>query len=333
MIYNYKDICMLHLEVSSLCNAECPLCPRSFNGYPLNTDYIEHNMTLESCQKIFVPQFVQQLNKILLNGNFGDMVMNPETVDIIRYFRTVHPNVKIHISTNGGARSSKFWQDLAELDCEIAFCLDGLEDTHSLYRRNTLYSTVLRNAQTFIAAGGQAHWKMIRFDHNQHQIESARQLSQQLGFTYFNLVDDGRDTGPVFDREKKVTHILGDYRDSLDFDTLLERQTRSVKLNNFGAPAKQIVCKVQKDKSIYVNSLGEVYPCCWLGFNPKTYGKDYQYLRHAGQQLQNLINDNDAEQVGLESAMTWFDQVSQSWDKFDYEQGQLLICNNTCGVK
>jgi MoaA/NifB/PqqE/SkfB family radical SAM enzyme len=332
MIYNYRDIRILHLEISSLCNAECPLCPRNFNGYPLNTDYIEHNMTLAECKKIFVPQFVQQLTEILINGNFGDMVMNPETVDIIQYFKTANPDLKIHISTNGAARSSKFWQDLAELNCEVAFCLDGLEDTHSLYRRNTLYSTVLRNAQTFITAGGQAHWKMIQFDHNRHQIDSARLLSQQLGFVYFNLITSGRDTGPVFDREKKITHILGDYRGSLDFDTLLARQNLPLRLNNVAPPAKQIACKVQKDKSIYVNSLGEIYPCCWLGFNPKTYGNNHQYLRHANQQLQNIIHDNETKQVGLELAMSWFDQVAESWHKPSYEQGQLLICNHQCGV-
>ena len=52
--------------------------------------------------------------------------------------------------------------------CEIEFALDGLEDTHSMYRQNTNWRTVIRNAETFISAGGYAIWKFIKFKHNQH---------------------------------------------------------------------------------------------------------------------------------------------------------------------
>ena len=46
-MYKIQDITRLHLEVSTLCNARCPQCPRNFRGYPYNDGYPETNLTLE----------------------------------------------------------------------------------------------------------------------------------------------------------------------------------------------------------------------------------------------------------------------------------------------
>jgi MoaA/NifB/PqqE/SkfB family radical SAM enzyme len=137
----------VHLEISSLCNARCPLCYRNFHGYPHNDGYVETNFSLDNAKHIFSPNFLQQLQEILINGNFGDAVMNPETPDIIEYFRSQNAYLKIDISTNGSARSKSFWQRLAKVGAAVQFCLDGLEDTHHLYRQNTNWRTILKNAR------------------------------------------------------------------------------------------------------------------------------------------------------------------------------------------
>ena len=69
--------------------------------------------------------------------------MNPESLDIVAWFREHNPTMKIDISTNGGARDKQFWQDLAKYDPILLFCIDGLEDTHAIYRQNTVYDTVI----------------------------------------------------------------------------------------------------------------------------------------------------------------------------------------------
>ena len=57
----FEDIRHVHLEISSLCNASCPWCPRTFWGYPYNGGYPEVNLTLDMSKKIFTPEFLQQL--------------------------------------------------------------------------------------------------------------------------------------------------------------------------------------------------------------------------------------------------------------------------------
>jgi MoaA/NifB/PqqE/SkfB family radical SAM enzyme len=335
MLARFQDARQLHLEVSSLCNAECPLCPRNFHGFALNLGYTEHNMTLAECQQIFSPEFVGQLKSLLLNGNFGDMLMNPETADIVEYFRVNNPDLTVKINTNGGARNSDFWSRLAQLKCQVHFCLDGLEDTHSIYRRNTVYRTVLKNADTFIQAGGHAVWRMIRFDHNAHQIDQAKQLSKQLKFKEFVLIDQGRNTGPVFNNKKELVYVLGNYTGETDLDKKLnanqERHDKHTDFKNFSTTADAIDCVVATERSIYVNSLGEVYPCCWLGMNPLTYGRGNLWQYYANKQLKPLVKNNNALENGPEQATQWFEQVENSWHLDTVEQGKLLTCTNQCG--
>ena len=326
----YHDIKHIHLEISSLCNARCPLCPRNFHGYPYNDGYIERNLTLQEVKHIFQPTFIKQLTGIMINGNFGDCVMNTETPDIIEYFKTHSPNIKIDVSTNGGARPKQFWQRLAELDVHVLFALDGLADTHSIYRQDTVYETVLKNAKTFIEAGGQATWKIIPFDHNQHQIEACQELSKQLGFSDFILTDQGRDTGVAVDKKGKVVNVLGKPK-KINFEQLLQsKKTDEVVLEDLNPVVKNITCEVKKSKSIYVTSTGEVYPCCYTGFYPRTYGHG-QYYEVVNQQLRDIIKPNNALETSLQESITWFDSVEESWNKSNFKQGRLLICNDVCG--
>lgn len=340
MIYKFEDIIHLHLEISSRCNAACPLCPRTFWGYPLNQGYVEHDMTLDEAKKIFSKKFLMQLKNIVINGNFGDAVMNPDTVDICRYFKESNPDIKINISTNGGARDQDFWIDLAKAGIEVFFCIDGLEDTHSIYRRNTVFSTVIKNAKTFINAGGAAGWKMIKFEHNIHQVEECRKMSQDIGFNIFLLVDDGRDNGPVFNKKKELVFTLGPSKWQGDsgfeflyrgnFDTNLQESAHQNLLKHISI--KEIQCEVSLSKSIYVSSTGDVFPCCYTGFSPGTY-KSNNDVGLGMQQISKIMYDNNALKNGLEQCISWFDRIEDSWQKPSFIEGRLITCNQSCGGK
>jgi MoaA/NifB/PqqE/SkfB family radical SAM enzyme len=333
---SYQDIRDVHLEISSLCNASCPWCPRTFWGYPYNGGYPEVNLTLEHTKKIFTKEFLTQLTSIQINGNFGDIVMNPEGPDIVDYFYNQNPNLIVSISTNGGAKDQIFWTRLALSGATVMFCLDGLSDTHHLYRQNTVWDIVIRNAKTFIAAGGRAVWKMIKFDHNRHQIDKCRELSQQLGFADFQLIDEGRNTAPVFDRTGTLTHVLGNYTGEKDFKVLLHKKTTNqILLENIlpgRTPANSVVCKTKRLRSIYISSTGDVSPCCWTGFYPKTYGAG-QYHEAANAQIIPLISKNNALEYTLEECIEWFKSIENSWKIDNYEQGRLVICDDVCGQK
>lgn len=326
-MYSLDQIKHLHIELSSLCNAQCPLCPRNAYGYKHNFGYIERNLTLEDVKKIFPIEFIKQLKEILINGNFGDMVMNPETPDIVHWFRQHNPSAYIYISTNGGARDQEFWETLAALECRIYFCIDGLEDTHSIYRRNTVFNTVIQNAKTFIKAGGYAIWKFIQFDHNAHQAYDAKIKSRQLGFEEFTIVDQGRSRGPIFNNDGKYIGSLGEPYDYYSDELLQWTITDNHEDQKINEPKKTITCEVADSKSIYVDSTGDVYPCCYVGFAPRT----FRGMRtEVNLNLIPLLGPNNAIENDFASCMDWFGNVEASWDK-EWHENRCLICNETCG--
>jgi MoaA/NifB/PqqE/SkfB family radical SAM enzyme len=330
----FEDIRDVHLEISSLCNAACAWCPRTFWGYPYNGGYPEVNLSLDQCGKIFQPSFLNQLTSININGNFGDIVMNQEGADIVEYFYHHNKKIKISISTNGGARNPKFWQRLAKTGAQVSFCIDGLEDTHHLYRQNTIWKQVIKNARTFINADGYAVWKMVRFKHNKHQVDDCKLMSQNLGFRDFKLIIEGRDTAPVFDSHGNLTHVLGDYQGETEFKILFHRKkTDDVILQDIigdRIPKKTVTCETKKFKSIYIAANGDVSPCCYTGFYPKTYGHG-QYHQAANSQLTPMIAKNNALEYPLEQCIEWFSEVEKTWKIDSYQLGRLVICDDICG--
>ena len=327
---DYQAIRNVHLEISTRCNAACPDCPRNFRGVDILETYPVLDMKLDQAKKIFTVPFLKQLDKLLINGNYGDFVTAQDGLEIVEYFKESNPRLQIEISTNASARP-KIWQRLGELGIKIDFRLDGLEDTHHLYRQNTDWNLVISNAKKFIDAGGYAIWAMIKFSHNQHQVDTARAMSIELGFKEFQLIDAGRDTMPVFNSDKTLSHIIGNYTDITDFDELLSRSKtylvdpggtiRAEKAN------RRIDCYAKKQKEIYISANGEVYPCCWLGFYPT-----YNAGRTSNPQLVPIMSKNNALEYGIEEAIKWFNGIEATWDR-SVPEGKIFACNETCGVR
>jgi len=323
----------LHMEFSSICNARCPLCPRNLYGYPYNRGYVETNLNLELIKKSFSPNFIQQLDDgILLNGNFGDFTANLESLPILEYFKSCKSDLRIEISTNGSARNAKFWKELGKLsNTTIDFCLDGLVDTHHLYRQDTDFNKILQNAQYYMSTGGKAIWKMIEFHHNKHQIEDCRTMANNLGFIEFRLENHGRDTGPVFDREGNLVHIMGNHDGHTNIKDIIEFQKDPNKKYRYPSysPNKSSRCITKNQSSIYIAADGKVYPCCYMGFNPLTYKEGYHGFLNT--QIAPLIGNNDLHTTDLETAISWFYRVESSWTKTNIEEGRVLQCDVACG--
>jgi MoaA/NifB/PqqE/SkfB family radical SAM enzyme len=328
----YEEIQHVHLELSTRCNAACPECPRNLQGINgIIDDFPICDLTLSQAKRIFTLPFLQQLQVILINGNYGDFITCIEALSIIEYFRNANSNLQITIQTNGSGQP-KIWQKLAELNVHVQYNIDGNKDTNHLYRQNTNFDLIIKNAKTFIDAGGHAVWRLIKFDFNKTQLEEIQQLSQTLGFKDFFVIDDGRDSYHVFNKDRTYNFSVGNPNQPKDFQQLVDMY-HSTKTSDKTAmykniQAKKINCKARKEKSIYVAANGEVYPCCWTGFFPKM-----NYRKLGNDQLRNLLKyqNNNAIDVGLENAVKWFNDLESTWQISSVLEGKNYICNETCG--
>jgi MoaA/NifB/PqqE/SkfB family radical SAM enzyme len=328
-----EDIREINIELSSRCNARCPLCIRNFHGFPHNTGYEETDLSLARLKEIVPESVVTQLDHVMVNGDYGDMLMNPETPDILAWFRqhgrkettdghNIQRGLIIDVFTNGGARGREFWEALGKLDLDVNFCIDGLEDTHHLYRQNTLYETVIRNAGYYMAAGGRAHWCMTEFDHNRHQIDQARERSTKLGFHRFFTRYTGRDAGPVYDQQGKKVFVLkqetaNGYQLPDQITTeWVNQQDRNPKV----IPHKKITCEALTvwPVSVYIAADGTLDPCCLIG----------NYTKPNNNWDQNDLSLLRRENIDtLEKNVAWFNRVIETFGT----DGQLNVCNIYCG--
>lgn len=195
MLYKYNDIKTLHLEVTDKCNAACPMCARNINGGEDNPQLPEVELTAVDVETMFPIEFVKQLERMYMCGNYGDPIAAKDTLEIFQYFRLHNPKMTLSLHTNGSAKSTEWWTQLANVlgpKGYVVFSVDGLEDTNHLYRQNTVFSKIMTNAQAFIDAGGRARWDYIVFAHNEHQVDEAEALATKMGFEKFQFKKSAR---------------------------------------------------------------------------------------------------------------------------------------------
>lgn len=326
-----NEIRRVHIELTTRCNARCPMCMRNYRGYDYNSGYPDTELGLVEIKNILNPEFLSQLELVNFNGNLGDFALSSAGLEIVEYI-TSH-NVKVNINTNGSLRGPNWWKRLALPGVTIGFAIDGLEDTHSLYRQDTDWKRVIENARAFINAGGQAVWRFVPFDHNRHQEETCRQMAKDMGFVGFENIWDGRDRGPVFSRSGEYSHYLGqnEFKDGIvaPVKELLQGHIQWFEVSKNSIPQDkpniEYACKHLKNKEIYIAADGTVYPCCFLGFYPTQ-------MHHAGNtQIKEIVKENNALKYSLEHCLSWFEQVENSWQQSSIATGRLYTCVTSCG--
>lgn len=338
----FADISRIQIELTTRCNARCPMCMRNYRGFEFNSGYPNCELGLSDIQHILSPQVLASVMQpkttgyknfqgISFNGNLGDFASARDAAEIVEYL--VSQSVPVHINTNGSLRNTAWWSRLALPGVTVGFALDGLADTHSLYRQDTDWHKIIANAQAFISAGGRAVWRFVPFDHNRHQEAECRQLAKDLGFVNFENIYDGRDRTPVFTRAGEYSHHIGakfNADDSVPNVNELVRghvtwfNVKTVQSSKDVTPLN-LQCIHKINREIYIAADGTVYPCCYLGFYPAT-------MTHPGNdQLQPLVQENNALIYDLEHCMNWFDQVEQTWAKESIADGRLYACVNSCG--
>lgn len=193
--FNYNELSQLHIELTNACNAACPMCTRFHVNSPLvRPDLTIDQITIEKFKKYFPPEVIKKLEIILFCGVHGDPGMAKDLYEICEYIAETNPNTAVRMNTNGGMRKPDFWKKLGELFAKqrqdhwrwiVTWSIDGLKDTNHLYRRNVVWENLMANAKAFIDAGGFADWDYLIFKHNEHQLDEAKALAEDMGFMRF----------------------------------------------------------------------------------------------------------------------------------------------------
>ena len=72
-----------------------------------------HGFQTVNFMYLFYPKLLQNLETLVLNGNFGDSIMNKQFREIISYVKEHGTKVLIH--TNGGIHNDAYWSDVGRI--------------------------------------------------------------------------------------------------------------------------------------------------------------------------------------------------------------------------
>ena len=360
--FDYFKIDEYQLEITTYCNAACPQCPRNISGGSVNPHMPLCHLSRETIDRAFTLELCKRTRQIFFCGSYGDPIVHPDFLNILRDFRSKNPKLWLYIHTNGGVHDTAWWAELAEIlngYGKIDFGIDGLEDTNHLYRRGVKFDIAINNAQAFIQAGGKAQWNYIVFKHNEHQIETARLLSEIIGFEKILFRGTGRFLNHATLEESETWDVVPkrDEPYQLEVSTLDEYRNASMKrLDDLKEEYPNIrdyfdttpvKCDACVGNKVSITAEGLVLPCNFFEHNlydarfrdrsiaPGSHDLHFvdgenQVAKFVDQYRGELdIHANSIEQI---FSSNFWNTLVTSWDK-TLDEGRIFECAFTCGQK
>jgi MoaA/NifB/PqqE/SkfB family radical SAM enzyme len=359
--FDYNSIDEYQIEITTYCNAACPQCSRNNNGSGVNPYMSLEHLSRDVLDSAFTEELCNRLRQVFFCGSYGDPIMHPHFLDMLRDFRRKNPTLWLYFHTNGGVHDADYWREVSEIMAgygQIDFGIDGLEDTLDIYRRNVKFDRVISNARAFIDAGGRAQWNFIVFRHNQHQVDIAKSMSQRLGF--FNFL--ARRTGRFFHHahEEELAFWPINNKQGVAVGRIEppdNPEWRNASTARLPQLKKQyndlaeyfdtttITCDALMGRKVAINVEGLVLPCNFFNHNlydARFYedvlpGANRLHYQDGHNQVRNFLEHYGLDRLDIHQhslqeifdCRMWDDLVT-SWSK-TRQQGRLFECAMTCG--
>lgn len=339
-----KVVNNLQIDISSHCNARCGACVRNVDGDETKKEVLLEHFDLDVWTRL-VTQDIRgwYIVELTLNGNWGDPMMHPHLVQMLDIYSRHHPESALYIHTNGSLRSTKFWSELGKTcrqfsNHKVVFAVDGLADTHSIYRRKTDWNKIIENSRAFCAAGGRGSYTMTLFEHNRHQVQQVEQLAEQNGCVDFTLrhshgdnlaivtVDGSYDIHACYDiaEYQKVFAAA----DDLPAGDLRDRNVYMDLNDKIREHEHESKCPWYNEGKIQIDPWAKVWPCCHVSL----YGihiDNHDIDLMVDSSFLVARQENDLKKYTLDEILSndWFKKVEDKVDGAKWKQ-----CRDICGV-
>ncbi len=298
----------IQIELSSKCNHLCPSCIRTdFKTLRHTNPLLEvgQEMPMETITKVIESQFFKErVLEVEFCGTVDEPFAHTKFLQILKSFVNEKPEIKISIHTNGSLQNPEYYQELAQVlvrtspESVVRFSIDGIGETHSIYRFGGNYEKVITNLKAFIDKGGRAIWQTVVFPWNENQIEEMEQIAKTLGCVGFFARPDRTNASKW--GEEKIKSLR------YDKSTLQSKPSTGDQdyLDGiFNSLTNKTSC-VYKDtrKMFFISWDSRIWPCCF-----------WSNIRY-----ENLIKREALEATLFEKYETNFNSIN------DFEVDQIL---------
>ncbi len=252
-----SNINIIELELTTLCNADCPLCYRNYKAFK---SHYPKTISRPIDEVINQLNEYPNLNEIRLVGSISEPTLYDKFFELVKYI--VNRNIKIEICTNGDTNNPKWWKELGNIlkkTDDVFFSICGsTQELHNIYRKGTKLKNILVNAEAFRSSGNQNDFaQCIRFEYNDENFNSK----------------DFKDTISVFSNiywtETFLSKDPNIYINTLNLDKLnpmKSKQDKYYKMDKFSKVLfergkSETICQSINEKSIQLDINGNIYPC------------------------------------------------------------------------
>jgi radical SAM protein with 4Fe4S-binding SPASM domain len=279
---------ILNIEPGNICNLHCPLCPTGANEPGLSKGYMDFGL---------FKSIIDEIGKGLVSINlysWGEPLLNKNLVEMIEYAKKANSNVRITTSTNLNIADRALLKRLiaSGIDEIIVSCDGACEDTYRKYRVGGHFELVIENMKYLVKAKNELGkntkivWNFLVFKHNEHEVEKARQMAQQIGVDFrVGLM-----------RTSMKDEILKPHKQAIEKDKewIPDNPLYSAYDKEICLPKKNIRTCRKPWQEISVNWDGKVFACCAI------YEEKYNFGNIKEDSLKGIWNNKMFQQARRE---------------------------------
>lgn len=254
------------LDTNNICNLKCPLCPSRIN----KLKYKKGSMSFDTFKTII--NKMPSLKEISFY-NWGEPFLNPHIFDMLKYAED--NKIKTILSSNLSLqKDEEFFKKIIQSRLNtLIVSLDGAsQESYSKYRIGGNFDLVISNVKklTTIKRYLQSSvpiiiWQFIVNRYNEHEIEQAKKMADNLGILFMTakigLSDDLPDLNFGEDVEVRKNYWLPKNREYI-YQYYIGRHKY---------PLYETTCK-QLFRTLIINYDGKVFPCCWVTNEDNSFG-------------------------------------------------------------
>jgi pyruvate-formate lyase-activating enzyme len=237
-----------HIETTNICTLKCPRCSR--------TKFIEQFPGQWKNQQLNLDDLIKFIDIPLTNkkfelcGDYGDPIYYDRLFELVKWIKENGASIFLH--TNGSYKTKAWWEELTyymdHKDC-VVFGIDGVPENFTNYRINADWNSIKVGIEVTTKTVNTV-WQYIPFRYNIDYIDKAEQLSKELGFTEFKILQSSRWDG-VDDTLRPDKKFIQSDNNQINFQKKNNGNTISPK------------CKITNNEH-FITSAGFYAPCCYI---------------------------------------------------------------------
>lgn len=237
-----------HIEPTNICTLKCPRCSRTKFIEQFPSKWKNQQLNLEHLKSFVDVPLKDKLFRLC--GDYGDPIYYDRLVELVQWVKENGASIALH--TNGSYKTSSWWEELTsylDKNDTVVFAIDGVPENFTNYRVNADWDSIESGIKVATKVT-KTVWQYIPFSYNVNDIATAKQLSQDLGFTEFKLLQSSR-----WDSADDLLRPANNFINSHDKEIRFRQNDK--------ADAIIPNCKITNSEH-FITAEGFYAPCCYV---------------------------------------------------------------------